>query len=76
MSLGSSSMELGSALKDLRVLWDETKTVWNDPVREYFEQNHWIPLEKRVLAGLHAMDQLAPILDKIRQECGEESYRI
>jgi hypothetical protein len=76
MSLGSSSMELGGALKDLRVLWEETKTVWNDPVRQFFEENHWRPLERRVLGGLHAIDQLAPILDKIRQECGEGSYRI
>jgi hypothetical protein len=69
-------MELGGALKNLRVLWEETKTVWNDPVRESFEEHHWIPLEARVLAGIRALDQLAPVIDKVRQECGEGSFRI
>jgi hypothetical protein len=69
-------MELSGALKHLRFLWEETKTVWNDPVRHSFEEHQWLPLERRVVAGIHAMDQLAPILDKIRKECGEDSLRV
>ena len=76
MSLSGNSMELSGALKNLRILWEETKAVWNDPVRRSFEEQQWIPLERRVLAGIHAMDQLAPVLDKVRHECGEESYRV
>ena len=69
-------MELAGALKNLRVLWEETKAVWNDPVRASFEEHQWLPLETRVLAGIRAIDHLAPIIDKIRQDCGEGSFRI
>jgi hypothetical protein len=66
-------MEIGGALKDLRILWEETKAVWNDPVRDSFEEHQWIPLETSVLAGIRAMNQLAPIMEKLRQDCGEGS---
>jgi len=74
VSLNSSSMELGGALKDLRIFWEETKAVWNDPVRDSFEEHRWIPLETSVLGGLRAMNQLAPIIEKVRQECGLGSF--
>ena len=76
MSLNSTSMALGGALKNIRILWEETKAVWNDPVRDSFEEHQWLPLEARVLAGIRAMDQLSPILEKMRHECGEEGFRI
>jgi hypothetical protein len=69
MSLSSSSMELNGSLKDLRVLWEETKAVWNDAVRQDFERTFWEPLETRVLTAIRAMERLAPILEKAHQEC-------
>jgi hypothetical protein len=69
MSINSNAMELHGSLKDLRALWEETKTVWNDAVRQDFEKNFWEPLEARVLAAIRAMERLAPVLDKAHLEC-------
>ncbi len=69
MNLSNSSMELNGALKDLRILWDETRTVWNDPVGRDFEENRWLPLEARVRAALRAMERLAPLIEKVQNEC-------
>jgi hypothetical protein len=69
MNLSNSSMELNGSLKDLRILWDETKEVWNDPVGREFEENRWLPLEARVRSALRAMERLAPIMEKVQHEC-------
>jgi hypothetical protein len=63
-------MEMNGTLKDLRILWDETKEVWNDSVRQDFEKNHWQPMESRVLGGIRAIERLAPILEKLQRDCG------
>jgi hypothetical protein len=70
MNITSSISELNGTLKDLRFRWDETIAVWNDPVRHDFEELHWQPMQERVLAALRAMDRLAPILEKVRQDSG------
>ena len=70
MNLSSSSMELNGSLKDLRALWEKTKEVWNDPVRQAFEDQHYVPLELSVLAAIRAIERLAPILEKVQHECG------
>jgi hypothetical protein len=70
MNLSSSSMELNGSLKDLRALWEKTKEVWNDPVRQSFEDQHYVPLELSVLAAIRAIERLAPILEKVQHECG------
>jgi hypothetical protein len=69
MNLSNSSMELNGTLKDLRILWDETKEVWNDGVRQDFEKNQWVSLELRVLGGIRAMERLAPVLEKLQRDC-------
>jgi hypothetical protein len=69
MNLSNSSMELNGKLKDMRILWDETKAIWNDPVGRNFEENHWLPLEARVRSALRAMERLAPVLEKIQHDC-------
>jgi hypothetical protein len=69
VSLTAGYLELNSALKDLRVRWEDTKVVWNDAVRRDFEENHWQPLEGCVVSTLRAIDRLAPVLIKLRQEC-------
>jgi hypothetical protein len=69
MNLSNSSMELNGKLKDMRILWDETKAIWNDPVGRNFEEHHWLPLEARVRSALRAMERLAPVLEKIQHDC-------
>ena len=69
MNLSTGWIELNSALKTMRLRWDEVKADWNDSVSRDFEENHWQPLEAQVVATLRAIDRLAPVLAKAQQEC-------
>jgi len=69
MHLTTSAMELNAALKNLRLLWEATRSGWNDVVSRDFEANHWETLETRVTAALRAMDRLAPIVMRARKDC-------
>lgn len=69
MSLHTSWTELNTALKDLRLLWQETRAGWNDPVSQEFEEKYWTALESHVVASLRAMDRLGPVLMKAQRDC-------
>ena len=69
MSLSSGWIELNSALKTMRLRWEEVKTDWHDTVCSDFEKNHWALLESQVVSTLRAIDRLAPVLAKAQQEC-------
>lgn len=69
MSLTTGWTELNTALKDLRVLWEQTRAGWDDPVSQEFEERTWGPLETQVVSALRAMDRLAPILAKAQRDC-------
>ncbi len=69
MNLSTGWIELNSALKTMRLRWDEVKTDWNDSVSRDFEESHWEPLEAQVIATLRAIDRLSPVLAKAQQEC-------
>jgi hypothetical protein len=69
VSLTTGWTELNNALKDLRVLWQETRADWDDPVSQDFEEHTWTPLENQVVSALRAMDRLAPILAKAQRDC-------
>jgi hypothetical protein len=60
---------LHNQLKDLRARWQLVKDLWNDPVRQAFEEEHWEVLEARVQAALRAMDQLATVMIQARHDC-------
>jgi hypothetical protein len=69
MSLTTASVELASALKTARIVWEETLEVWKDPVSRDFQSQRWEPLVSQVEATLGAIDRLAPILDRALREC-------
>jgi hypothetical protein len=69
VNLSSGWIELNSALKTMRLRWEEVKTEWHDPVCSDFEENHWRPLESQLVSTLRAIDRLAPVLAKAQQEC-------
>jgi hypothetical protein len=69
VSVTTAQLDMHSALKDLRVRWEDVSAVWNDAVRREFENQHWEPLVQRVVAALRAMDRLGPVLMKLRQDC-------
>jgi hypothetical protein len=58
-----------SALKTLRQRWEDIQTVWQDAARDDFEENCWEPLEERVGAALRAMDRLAQVQARLKQDC-------
>jgi hypothetical protein len=69
VNLSTGSIELNDALKTMRLLWEETKAGWDDPVSREFEERYWRPLENQVVATLRAMDRLGPILARAQREC-------
>ena len=68
-NLNAGYSSLNHSLKELRILWEETKSHWKDAVSESFEEHQWHPLEARMVAALRAMDRLAPVLCKMQQDC-------
>jgi hypothetical protein len=69
VSLSTGWIELNSALKTMRLRWEEVKTDWHDGVCRDFEEHHWLPLEAQCVSTLRAIDRLAPILARAQQEC-------
>ena len=69
MSLEAGRGKLYTALKILRQRWDEVLAVWNDPVRQDFEEHTQVPLDVQTATALHAIDRLRQILAQARQEC-------
>jgi len=64
-----SEGQLGKAMKELLLHWQETKVVWNDPVSRDFEQRHVVPLQMDLKITTAAMGQMAQLLDRIRRDC-------
>jgi len=71
MNLTTGRTQLNSALKTLRLHWEETKEVWTDAVRRDFEEEFFVPLEQEVQTTLRGIDRLSQIVGEMRQQCGE-----
>ena len=69
MSLDVGRYRLLSAHKSLLERWEETRLVWQDQVRGQFAKEHLELLTPPILTTLGAIDQLAQVLGRIRQEC-------
>jgi hypothetical protein len=67
--IGAGRGKLYGALKEVRLKWDATSDVWNDPVRHEFEAEVWEPLDEHAAAALRGIDRLSQIFVQIRQEC-------
>ncbi len=70
--MNAHANRLHSALKTLRVHWDETRETWNDAVSRDFEERHIDPVEVQVNSVLHAMENLAEVIGKLRSECASK----
>jgi hypothetical protein len=71
MSLDVGRQRLLAAHQALLEGWEETRRAWQDSVRTEFAKEHLEPLEPLLLSTLGAIDQLAQVLGRVRQECGE-----
>jgi hypothetical protein len=69
VSLTTASLELANALKAIRLMWEQTREGWNDPVSRDFEDNHWEPLRSHVEATIAALDRLSPTLARALRDC-------
>jgi hypothetical protein len=70
MSLDAPRYKLNSSMKALRARWEEVAELWNDPVRQRFEESCWRHLEPAVTATTAAIDELSRVLAQARQDCG------
>ena len=69
MKLNTGRTQLYSAIKTLRLRWDETKPNWTDSVCKSFEEEYYLPLDLQVSSTLQAIDRLSGTLAQMRQEC-------
>lgn len=72
MSLSTGRGKLFNAMKVLKPHWEQVKEIWNDPVRQDFEENFWNHLDERVEATLRATDRLDQVLLTMRRDCSTE----
>ncbi len=47
--------------------WEETKQVWNDPVRQKFEREYWITLEGLMPAVGMDMERLSQVIAQAKR---------
>jgi len=69
MSLSVGKAQLNEALSELRIKWDRTRTMWNDPVSASIEKEYLSPLEPRIRSTIAAMTRMQEITAKARREC-------
>ena len=69
MSLEVGRYRLLSAHKSLLAGWEDTRLVWQDSVREEFAKEHLESLAPLLLTTMAAIDELAQLLGRVRQEC-------
>ena len=65
--LGLIIEQLNLYWKALILRWEETKTVWNDPVRREFDKVYWQALERQTHDTMEEMQRLAQTTAKARQ---------
>ena len=69
MSLDTGRYQLYAAMKSLRERWEQTQETWRDMIRRDFADDYWDPLEQRVQSALAAIDRLAQVMTRAREEC-------
>lgn len=55
-------VELQEAWQRLKLRWEESKEIWDDPVRWQFERDFWLLLEKEMSDTLQEMEHLAQVI--------------
>jgi len=66
-NLSTTGAELQEAWQRLCLRWQETISLWNDPVRWQFEREYWQPLEGQMPATLKEMERLAQVVAQARR---------
>lgn len=61
--------QLGKAIKDLRLRWNEAQMNWDDAVARRFEERFLAPIESDLKNSLAAMDHMVGVLNQIQRDC-------
>ncbi len=69
MGIHEGSAQLNKSLRALLQAWEETRSLWNDPVSRSFEERFLTPLQADARRAAEALSGMAGLLDEIRQEC-------
>jgi hypothetical protein len=66
--VNTSATELDTALKSLKLRWENTLTLWNDSVSQNFESQYLNAIEREAQTVLHEMDYLAKFIADARRQ--------
>jgi hypothetical protein len=69
MGMHEGRAQVNKSVKELMMRWNETKSQWNDGNARGFESRYLIPMEQDAKSAVSAMDQMAQILSRIKQDC-------
>ena len=69
MSVGSSRGTLGSAGKQLKMSWDQTRNYWRDAKSREFEERYLKPLFDGLERSGPLLEELDRALHQIRKDC-------
>ena len=69
MNLDAGRNMMYKAYKTLGERWASVQMHWQDAVQKDFTRQHWDSLEQRVVGLLGAVDRLAQVLAKVKQDC-------
>jgi hypothetical protein len=61
--------QLGKAMKDLMMRWNECKGSWDDAQTAKFEEAHLRPLEMDLRNAVGAMEHMAAVLSQVYRDC-------
>ena len=67
--LSITASSLNFAMKTLKMSWEDAKEVWDDSVRQSFDEEHMVPLEPQVMATLKAINRLNQVMARAYEEC-------
>lgn len=69
ISTASGRGKLYGAVKDVRLLWDDTEKIWDDEVRRDFEEKLFDPLVQQCQSAIRAMDRLSQLMAQVQNDC-------
>jgi len=69
MGMHEGRARLGKSIKELMMHWAETRSHWDDSTSKAFEARFLVPIEMDSRQAISAMDQMAQVLARIKQDC-------
>lgn len=69
MSIKASAGNIGQAVKNLMLEWDQTRSSWNDAKAQEFGKKFLDDLPGHVVRATSVMEELDKLLNKVRSDC-------